>query len=113
MCPAIAEDGTIYFGSWDRNLHAVNPNGTRKWKFDADGEIVSDPVIGDDGTIYFGVMGPGWDKGRIYAISPEGSEKWHYDTGYWIDSDPAIGDDGTIYIGSWDYYLYALYNIIL
>ncbi len=109
MCPAIAEDGTIYVGSWDYYLHAVNSNGTRKWRFDAGGEIVSDPVVGKDGTIYFGVMGPGWKKGRIYAVNPNGTEQWYYDTGYWIVSDPAIGDDETIYIGSSDDYLYAMY----
>jgi len=108
MCPAIAEDGTIYFGSWDYYLHAINPNGTRKWRFYAGSEISSDPVIGEDGVIYFGVMGPGWDKGRIYAVNQNCTEKWHYDTGHWILSDPAIGDDGTIYIGSGDDYLYAM-----
>jgi len=30
--PAIAEDGTIYVGSYDHYLHAINPDGTRKWK---------------------------------------------------------------------------------
>ncbi|GAI27610.1 unnamed protein product, partial [marine sediment metagenome] len=32
-CPAIAEDGTIYIASWDDCLHAVNPDGTRKWNY--------------------------------------------------------------------------------
>ena len=58
-CPAIAEDGTIYFGAWDNNLHAVNPDGTSKWKFGANADIVSSPAIDEDGTIYFGGMGPG------------------------------------------------------
>jgi outer membrane protein assembly factor BamB len=88
-------------------LHAVNPEGTRKWRFGAGATIASSPVIAEDGTIYFGCMGPG-DIGRIYALNPNGTEKWQYDTGYWITSDPAIGDDGTIYIGSGDTYLYAL-----
>jgi len=108
MCPAIAEDGTIYFGSWDDHLHAVNPNGTRKWKFDADCDIVSDPVIGGNGTIYFGTMWCLGKGGMIFAVNSDGSEKWRYKTGYSIISDPAIGDDGTIYIGSGDDYLYAM-----
>jgi outer membrane protein assembly factor BamB len=106
--PAIAEDGTIYIGSYDTKLYAINPDGTEKWSFPSGGSISSSPAIAEDGTIYFGIMGPG-NNGRIYALYPDGTEKWHYDSGYWIVSDPAIGDDGTIYIGSGDDYLYALY----
>ena len=28
--PAIGSDGTIYVGSWDGNLYAINPVGTLK-----------------------------------------------------------------------------------
>jgi outer membrane protein assembly factor BamB len=108
-CPAIAEDGTIFIGAWDQCLHAVNPDGTRKWKFDSGKDIVSSPAIGDDGTIYFGTMAGAGTIGKIYAINPNGTEKWQYSTNYHIISDPAIGDDGTIYIGSSDDYLYAMY----
>ena len=102
--PAIAEDGTIYIGSWDDYLYAINPDGTLKWRFNAGGTIASSPAIAEDGTIYFG----NFDKG-VYAINPDGTEKWFYDTGGDVLSDPAIGDDGTIYVGCWDNYLYALY----
>jgi outer membrane protein assembly factor BamB len=108
-CPAIAEDGTVYIASWDDCLHAVNPNGTRKWTIDSNGNIVSSPAIGSDGTIYFGTMWGTGNGGEIFAINPDGTEKWHYQTGYDVCSDPAVGDDGTIYIGSSDDYLYALY----
>jgi outer membrane protein assembly factor BamB len=107
--PAIDEDGTVYFGSWDCGLYALYPNGTLKWRFPSSGTVASSPAIDDDGIIYYGVMGPGEDKGRIYALYPNGTEKWHYDTGFWIVSHPAIGDDGTVYIGSGDSYLYAMY----
>ena len=107
-CPAIAEDGTIYVGSWDAKLYAITPNGTLKWKIGVGGNVASSPAIAEDGTIYVGAMGPG-NKGRVTAVNPNGTRKWEYDTGYWIASDPAIGDDSTIYIGSGDSYLYALY----
>jgi len=107
-CPAIAVDGTIYIGSWDNCLHAVNPDGTRKWTFDTDDEIVSSPAIGSDGTIYFGTMAGAGTIGKIFALNPNGTEKWQYSTGYDVMSDPAIGDDGTVYIGSADDYLYAI-----
>jgi outer membrane protein assembly factor BamB len=107
--PAIAEDGTIYFGSWDHYLYAINNDGTLKWNFLAHSIIYSSPTIAEDGTIYFGTMGPN-DKGRVYAVNPNGNKKWHYETDSLITSDPVIGEDSTIYIGSQDSYLYALYS---
>ena len=106
MGPAIADDGTIYFGAWDNSLHAVNPDGSEKWKYSAGSDIKSSPVISEDGTIYFGTMLPG---NEIIAVNPNGTEKWRYEIGDITVSDPAIGDDGTIYIGSQDNNLYALY----
>jgi len=65
--PAIGSDGTIYFGSWNHKLHALFPNGTRKWEFVLDiwetGFVKSSPAIGSDGTIYFGA-----GDGKLYAI---------------------------------------------
>jgi outer membrane protein assembly factor BamB len=60
---AIGPDGTIYVGSWDSFLYALNPDGTLKWKFETDDAIVSAATIGADGTIYFGS-----DDGRFYAV---------------------------------------------
>jgi len=31
--PVIAQNGTIYVGSLDHYLYAINPNGSLKWKF--------------------------------------------------------------------------------
>jgi outer membrane protein assembly factor BamB len=104
--PAIAEDGTIFFCSWDSNLYAMYPNGTLKWKCGIGSNIASSPAIANDGTIYLGQMSPGYS---IVAVNPNGTIKWKYKTGSWISSDPAIGDDGTIYIGSSDFYFYAMW----
>jgi outer membrane protein assembly factor BamB len=103
--PAMAEDGTIYVGSWDTKLYAINPDGTQKWATGSGGSIASSPAIADDGTIYFGTMSSG---NSIIAMNPNGTIKWKYQTGYSIVSDPAIADDGTIYIGSGDTYFYAI-----
>ncbi|MEM2050807.1 MAG: PQQ-binding-like beta-propeller repeat protein, partial [Thermoproteota archaeon] len=37
--PAIGADGTIYFGSDDTHLYALNPDGSLKWKYKTDGKI--------------------------------------------------------------------------
>lgn len=70
--PAIGTDGTLYFGSYDNNLYAVNRNGTLRWEFtELYGPIQSSPAVAEDGTIYVGCN----DK-KLYAINPNGTEKW-------------------------------------
>jgi len=102
--PAIGADGTIYVGSEDGNLYAINPNGGLKWSYTTGSWIESSPAIGADGTIYVG----SYDN-KLYAINPNGTLKWSYTTGNYIFSSPAIGADGTIYVGSHDYNLYAIH----
>lgn len=93
--PAIGADGTIYLGSADSNLYAMNPDGTKKWTFSAGSQVSSSPAIGSDGTIYFGT-----NDGKVFAVNPNGTKKWEVATGESIWSSPAIGSDGTVYIGS-------------
>jgi outer membrane protein assembly factor BamB len=92
--PAIGSDGTIYFGSLNDTLYALNPDGTLKWSYSTNGDIYSSPAIGQDGTIYFG----SYDN-YLYALHPDGSLKWRYHAGTSVHSSPAIGQDGTIYFG--------------
>jgi len=101
--PVIGSDGTIYIGSDDDYLYAINPNGTKKWSYKTGDSIKSTPAIASDGTIYIGS-----DDDYLYAINSNGTLKWRYQTGDSVQSSPAIGTDGTIYFGSNDTYLYAL-----
>ncbi|MCX6664319.1 MAG: PQQ-binding-like beta-propeller repeat protein [Euryarchaeota archaeon] len=107
--PTIALDGTIYVGTlWSLGnggkVHAVNPDGTEKWRFQTGYAVSSSPALGDDGTIFFG----SYDT-YVYALYPNGTLKWQYKTGDQVRGSPSIATDGTIYIGSYDGYLYALY----
>ena len=88
--PAMGVDGTIYFGSSDKNLYALYPDGSLKWTYTAGEAIDDSPAVGADGTIYFGSFDT-----YVYALNPNGSEKWKYKTdgfdpfhtGYWIRWD--------------------------
>jgi hypothetical protein len=103
--PAIGSDGTVYVGSNDSYLYAINPDGTLKWKFETEGSVESSPAIGSDGTVYVGSRDT-----HLYAINPDGTLKWKFETEDYVTSSPAIGDDGTVYVGSDDGYLYAIYS---
>ena len=101
--PAIADDGTIYVGSEDNKLYAVNPNGTQKWAFTTGDWVDSSPAIGVDGTLYVG----SWDD-KLYAISAAGVKLWDFQVDSLIIASPAAAPDGTIYFGSSDANFYAL-----
>jgi outer membrane protein assembly factor BamB len=52
--PAIGSDGTVYIGSSDSYVYAINPNGSLKWKLKIGEGTESSPAIGLDGTLYIG-----------------------------------------------------------
>ncbi len=97
--PAIADDGTIYICSFDGFLHALNADGTLKWKYEAlfmggTSYIRYAPTIGTDGTIYFS-----GSAGTVYAVNPDGTEKWVTDiTVGQSEAAPAIAPDGSIIV---------------
>lgn len=101
--PAIGMDGTIYLGSTDGKLYAVNPDGTPKWEFATDAVIYASPIIDEDGTIYIGSF-----DNCLYAINPDGSLKWKFKADGSIFSPAVIGEDETIYFGCEDKHIYAL-----
>jgi outer membrane protein assembly factor BamB len=101
--PVVGADGTIYVGSENGNLYAVNPDGTQKWHLaTGTSDRFSSPAIGIDGTIYVGT------HYSLDAVRSDGTVKWSFATGYYVFSAPAIGTDGTIYFGSGDGNLYAV-----
>jgi outer membrane protein assembly factor BamB len=103
--PAIGSDGTVYVGSDDKKLYAINgKSGFKLWEFETGHWISSSPAIGSDGTVYVGSV----DK-KLYAINGKSGDKlWEFETGSSVSSSPAIGSDGTVYIASWDNKLYAI-----
>ncbi len=101
----VDEEGVIYFGTigGDSSLYALYSNGTRKWKYHANGLIWSTSAIADDGTIYL----PSWGS-HLFALYPNGQLKWDFGAQDPIASSVTIAEDGTIYIGTMAGNLYAI-----
>lgn len=100
--PAVA-DGTVYVGSYDDNVYALDAaDGTKQWTFQMSNDVGSAPAVAD-GIVY---VGKGDDS--VYALdAADGTEQWAFDTGFDVYSAPAVAD-GVVYVGSYDNNVYAL-----
>jgi outer membrane protein assembly factor BamB len=122
--PVIAADGTVYAGSADHFLYALNPDGSEKWRFGTGDIIDSAAAIHRDGGVTFvsgdGIMyhlrtdGKPSGLGEFFGRHPEPETGWTFDAaalpgeGYinWWEGNTAIGYDGTLFAGNtnWNYY---------
>ena len=78
--PAIGSDGTIFIGSDDDTIYALEPGespDTRvNWTYTTGGDVVSAPTVGGDGMVYVGSS-----DGNLYALdSSSGTKKWQFST---------------------------------
>ncbi len=109
-------EGTVFFGSGDGHVYAVDPrSGTVRWRFATAGRVRSSPAAAG-GRVYVGSA-----DGTLYALdAASGREVWRFDTeGHGLESgkfgfdrrtiqaSPAVAD-GRVFIGSRDGFLYAV-----
>ena len=107
----VVSAGTVYFGSGDGNVYALNADtGELRWKFHTGNVVHASPALAD-GVLYVG----SWDS-YFYALdAASGAERWRFKTG----EDPLINNQvgiqssaavaaGTVYFGCRDSNLYAL-----
>jgi hypothetical protein len=92
--PIVDLDGTIYVGSLDGNLYAINPDGSQKWVFATGGAVPSSAAIGQAGFIHIGS-----DDTNFYTISqfadPRKSEDLDSsvtvdDINNWLNGEPGV-----------------------
>lgn len=107
---ATIDEQTVYFGSSDGHLYALDAkDGRLKWKYKTSGEVHATPLVLDT-LVYTGSMG-----GHMYALNKtNGSLVWVFDTvgaRYFpkgaVQRGPVLSD-GALLFGSRDYNLYAL-----
>jgi hypothetical protein len=110
--PAIAVDGTVYVGSYDDNLYALDTsNLSLRWSYYAAGNVQSSPAVDSNGTVYFGsdLRDPFVDNRNVNALYSDGTVKWRYSTGSGdVRGTPLVRPDGTVYIGSFNFNFYAI-----
>jgi len=88
---AVGPDGSVYVGSADGVVCALNSDGSEKWRFDAKASIAGDIAIDDAGFIYIAAR-------SLYALSPEGTLQWKLPSTTGAVSSVALGSDGTLYV---------------
>lgn len=104
--PAVSPDGsTVYIGSGDGNLYAVNDSGTVKWSRSLGASVQSSPAVSSDGSMIY--VGSGKDS--LYAITAENNQAWSCPIGSRVYSSPALSpDELTVYVGADDGNVYAV-----
>jgi outer membrane protein assembly factor BamB len=100
--PPLVVDGTIYFGSWDGKMYALDAETHKvKWTFQT-GDQVKDAAAYWRGAIYFGSY-----DGKVYALdAATGKERWSASGVANFYASPAVAH-GRVFIGNTDGRVYA------
>jgi outer membrane protein assembly factor BamB len=103
--PAVANN-TVYIGSWDSNLYAIDADtGQEKWSLKTGEDSVIHNQVGFQASpaVVDGIVYVGCRDAHVYAVdAATGRKKWDYPTSKsWVISTPAVRD-GLVYAGTSD-----------
>lgn len=107
--PAVVDE-TVYIGSGDGRLYALDMiTGEKEWTFETGAPVYSSPAVAD-GTVYVGS-----NDHSVYAVDAQtGTKAWEFETGDAVRSSPTVAEtiyssiDKLLAIGSDDGILYLL-----
>ncbi len=112
-CPVIGPEGTIYVSSLEYSdgltfkrglVHALEPDGTLRWKRGFSDTMEPYLAVAEDGTLYAAA------DSTLYAFSPEGSVLWTHSNEDRLSYDAiSIDSSGTLYVSCTDRHLCAFY----
>jgi eukaryotic-like serine/threonine-protein kinase len=111
----VVREGTVYVGSSDGRVYAVDAaRGTVRWRYDAGSAVSASPAVADglvlvtawDGSVHAIVRSTGKRAWRV-PTGPDARLAWGYESGdNWTSSPTVVGT--TVLVGSGDGGLYAL-----
>jgi outer membrane protein assembly factor BamB len=103
--PVATDDGSAFFGSWDRDVYRVGlAEGREEWAFETGDLVMSGPSVDPaTETVYVGSK-----DDRLYALdAADGTERWRYDAGDAIIGCPTVTREHVL-VGAYDATLHAL-----
>jgi outer membrane protein assembly factor BamB len=92
--PAVADEGTVYFGSQDHRVYALHPNGVVAWSVDLGADVDGAPAIADDGAVFVGT-----DGGDVVKLTPNGQVAWRIPLGGYVRGPLSIARNGDVLAG--------------
>jgi eukaryotic-like serine/threonine-protein kinase len=100
--PAV-HNGTLYIGSYDKNLYALEARtGRQQWTFATEGGICGTPAVWRNLVLI------GSEDFNVYGVqTASGQEAWTYRTWQQVRSSPRVHGEA-VYIGSDDGFMHAL-----
>ncbi len=96
--PAIGRDGSVYFGTEDGRLIAVDANGQERWTRYFPAAIRSSPILDRDDHLLFRTA-----DGSVHSLTREGERRYRRlrdDVTTTLDSSAAMALDGTAYLAT-------------
>lgn len=101
---ARAADGTLYVGTDDGKLYAIDSEtGKARWSYATGGRIGAAPTVLADGKIAVG----SWDK-KLHVVNADGSLAWTYEVEGLLDQSVSVDGQGRLYLVSDDGVLHVL-----
>lgn len=99
----IVVNGTVYVGSDDNKLYALNADKWgKKWDFDSGDKISYSPTA-YKGMIFFSTRG-----NKVFALDAEtGKKRWEFQSDGWINA-PVVAYDDKIFVGAYSNKIYVL-----
>lgn len=100
--PALGKDGTVYLGTADGTVQAVQPNGVLAWSFTVEGAVAWSPLVDAADHVVVATAAR-----RLYAISANGLIAWQTRPPYHVTTELAPGPQSAFLFGASDGSLWA------
>ncbi|HYP86684.1 MAG TPA: PQQ-binding-like beta-propeller repeat protein [Polyangiaceae bacterium] len=70
--PGVADDGSLYVGAGDGNVHALGPDGSFRWSYTVKGRVLAPPLIeASSGHVFVATS-----DARLYALDGDSQLRW-------------------------------------